>query len=77
MTLKKWIEAQGGPRALGRLLGVESPTIYAWLRGDATPSALRMQELVKLSKGQLTYDIIINETMENKKRRSRQQQVRA
>lgn len=65
MKFKKWIQDQGGPRAVGRLLGVESPTIYAWMRGGSTPKALVMQKLVELGRGAFSYDDIINETKRN------------
>lgn len=62
MKLRKWIESQGGARKVAQILGTESPTIYAWLRGDSTPKVLVMQKIVKLANGALTYDDIINET---------------
>lgn len=62
MKFKKWVQAQGGARAVARLLGTESPTVYAWLQGHATPKALTMQQLIRLGKGAFTYDDIINET---------------
>jgi hypothetical protein len=62
MKFKKWVAAQGGARAVARLLGTESPTVYAWLSGQSTPKALTMQQLVKLGKGAFDYDDIISET---------------
>ena len=62
MKFKKWIELQGGPKALARKLGTESPTVYAWLRGAASPKALTMQKIVKMSRGALSYDDIIDAT---------------
>jgi hypothetical protein len=72
MKFKKWIKDQGGPRAIARLLETESPTVYAWLSGAATPNALTMQKLVKLGRGAFDYDDIINDT----KRKSRTTQGR-
>lgn len=59
---EKWITDSGGPRAVARMLRTESPTIYGWLRGAATPRAKTMQQIVRLSKGQVSFDDIINET---------------
>lgn len=67
MKFFNWIEATS-PREVARLLGTESPTVYAWLRGAATPSALTMQKLVKLGKGSFDYDDIINDTKRRGKR---------
>lgn len=59
---RNWIKASGGPIMVGRMIGVESPTVKEWLNGRASPKALRMQELVRLGKGAFSYDDIINET---------------
>ncbi len=62
MKFKKWVLAQGGPKAVGRLLNVNQFTVYAWFRQQTTPRAKLMQKLVKLGKGKFTYADIIIET---------------
>jgi transcriptional regulator with XRE-family HTH domain len=62
MKFHRWIESQGGPKEVARLLGTESPTVYAWLRGAASPKVLTIQKLIKLSKGKLTFYDIVNAT---------------
>lgn len=57
-----WIEREGGPRVVARLLGTESPTVRSWLAGISSPKALTMQKIVRLAKGAVSYDDIINET---------------
>ena len=62
MTLQAWIKEKGGSAAVGRLLGLDAPRVRTWVRRGATPRPLIMQRLVKLSKGVLTLDEIINST---------------
>ena len=52
----------GGPRRVAKMIDSESPRIRAWLRREAAPKAVIMQELVKLGNGAFDYDDIINET---------------
>lgn len=62
MKFSKWVETKGGAEGLATLLGIKAPRIRAWLRGQTTPQALLLQRIVKLSRGALTYDDVINET---------------
>lgn len=69
MKFRNWIKTQGGPVPVARSLGTESPTVYAWLSGVSTPSAVTMQRLVKMGKGAFDYGDIINETCKAKRQR--------
>lgn len=62
MKLKTWVARQGGPIAAGRLLGVHPTTVRAWLKGRASPRPLVMRQIVRLSKGLVTYAEIVAET---------------
>lgn len=67
MKFRKWIEAKGGPRAVSRLLKLSDSTVYKWLACEVSPTAKRMIDLVKLGKGQFTYEDIIKETKKGKR----------
>lgn len=59
---RDWITSQGGVVAVAHSLKIGRHTVYAWLDGRASPKALMMQKIVRLSKGAVSYDDIINET---------------
>ena len=60
MKLEEWIFKQGGIRTVARKLQITPMTIVHWLNKDCYPGALTLQKIVKLSKGKLTYDQIID-----------------
>ncbi len=62
MTLTDWVKLQGGYRKTGKLMGVAESCVNAWLRGRSLPRPDLMQRIVKLSKGKVTYDEMINAT---------------
>lgn len=62
MKFRKWIETQGGPIKVGRLVGLNKYTIYAWLYRGISPTAKNMIKLVKLGKGAFDYEDIVLET---------------
>lgn len=68
MNFIKWIETQGGPRVVARKLGYESPAVHAWIKGVSSPKALAMQKIVRMSKGKVSYDDIINATKKRARR---------
>lgn len=76
MRFFSWIDRVGGPRAVARLLNTESPTVRAWMRGDATPKALIMQQLVAFGEGAFDYEDIINETKSAQKKTRKNPRVR-
>lgn len=62
MRFLKWIEAQGGPHAVARMIETESPTVKLWMNGKTTPRAIIMVKLVKLGRGAFDFEDIIRET---------------
>lgn len=58
----QWIEDQGGVNVLAEKLGVAHSTVSSWVNKKTTPKAIVMQKIVKMAKGVVTYDDIINET---------------
>ena len=77
MKFFKWIESQGGPKEVARLLGTESPTVKAWINGRASPRPQLMIKLVKLGKGAFDYKDIVLETTRVKKVKTQDKEVRA
>lgn len=62
MKFRNWVQAQGGPKTLGRRLRINKFTIYAWLNRGTTPGTRLMQKLVSMGNGAFDYVDIINET---------------
>lgn len=60
-TLKKWVETQGGPIPLAKTLNMTPHGIRRWLRGEGTPTVRMTLELIKLSKGELSFHGIIED----------------
>jgi len=69
MKFREWIDTQGGPPAVAKLLGVDVYRVRTWVRSEATPKALLMQKIVKIAKGAVSYDDIITGTTRNRKRK--------
>lgn len=63
MTLKKWIELQGGAKKIAPKLGIGRAAIGYWLRAANTPTASVMFKIVRLSKGKVSYKTIVEETL--------------
>lgn len=68
-NFRKWIYKEGGPVALGASLGIEPPTIRAWLRRETSPKAVTMRDIIRYAKGDLTYDDIIDGTKGKSRKR--------
>lgn len=66
-SLRSWIGRLGVPK-VAKLLNVEEATVRHWRRGHCLPKAEQMYQIQKLSKGQVTYDGIINEHFEKRGR---------
>lgn len=66
MKFRKWIADQGGPTAVGRLLGITHATVCGWLVRKSTPKAITMVRIVELAGGKLTFADVINETKPKK-----------
>lgn len=68
MQFQKWVEKKGGSRAVGKLMGINATTVYAWVVKKAVPRPLKMQRLVQIGAGRLTYASIIKDTMPVRRR---------
>lgn len=71
-VFRDWIDSQGGPRKVAHMLGSDSSLVSNWLSRVAIPRPLTMREIVKRSKGRVTYDDIIDETMPKKSAKANQ-----
>ncbi len=58
-VFQAWVEAYGNYE-LAAKLKISPRTVNHWVNCDAYPKVDTMRELVKLSKGELTYEIIID-----------------
>lgn len=58
MTLHDWI-TQMTPVKVSELLEVDDNTVYQWLKFEYVPKHLHMRKIVKLTKGLVTYEEII------------------
>lgn len=70
-TLQDWVAKKGGASAVSRLLKVRPPRVQAWTRKEATPKPRLMQALVRVSKGELSLDSIINSTVRARPRKAK------
>lgn len=57
-----FVMQNGGLSEFGRKIGQSPQSVYAWLYTNVAPRPIVMQQIVKMSRGKLTYDDIINET---------------
>lgn len=62
LSLREWVEKVGGLDKAGKLLGVHPETIKGWYYQKSTPLPLVMREIVRISRGAVTFDQIIAET---------------
>ena len=58
LTLKKWIEKRG-VSWVAQALRVHPATVGHWRRGFCLPTPAKMEQIVALSKGAVTYKMII------------------
>ena len=66
MNFATWIHANGGVKGVSRKLNLDVPRVQTWVDKKACPRPLIMQKLVRMSKGKLSYDDIINWTAKSK-----------
>lgn len=59
ITFNKWIKEKGHPYIMTEL-GIGQKTIGVWERGQGWPSTIHMQKIVKLTKGEITYEMMID-----------------
>lgn len=64
-TLTDWIE-DVGVNQIASALVCERSTIRFWKRGDGLPTLRQMYKIVRISKGKLTYESIIEDFIEEK-----------
>jgi hypothetical protein len=62
MTLRDWVHQAGGNERVGEMLGVSPATIRGWFYQRSTPLPLVMREIVRRSRGAVTFDQIVAET---------------
>jgi DNA-binding phage protein len=62
LKIRKWVDDSGGIKSVAEKLRVGEHQVRAWLRGEATPRSKTLNQIIRLSKGQLTFDIIYKET---------------
>lgn len=58
MSLRNWIEERG-VRVVAETLDVRIATVNYWRRGRSLPRAHQMKEIKRLSRGAVSYDIMI------------------
>lgn len=58
----RWVETNGGRAATARKLGIAPMRVQHWVAGENGPQALLMQRIVKMTRGRVSYDDIINAT---------------
>jgi len=56
--LCSWIDKFGGATKVGAALDLSEAAVGVWMRGHGSPEAKTIDRLIKLSKGELTFDII-------------------
>lgn len=62
MSFLKWIR-DTGPREVAKRLAISHTTVYGWLKGENAPSARLMHDVVDLANGEVTYKMIVDETV--------------
>lgn len=58
--LVAFISKNGGTIGISKRLGVTRNAVYAWITRKVLPQAITMQRIVKLSKGRVSYDSMID-----------------
>lgn len=67
LVFNQWVEKFGGARALAPKLNVTDHAVRVWLRGEGSPQAETINEIIRLSKGELTFEQIFKESIRSKK----------
>lgn len=67
LVFNLWVEGFGGPKALAEKLDVTDHAVRVWLRGDGSPHAEKINDIIRLSKGDLTFEQIYKESTRSKK----------
>lgn len=61
-AVQNWVEAQGGVVAVASKLRLTTPTVRNWLHRRGWPKVSVILKLIKISKGELTFENIIAST---------------
>jgi len=61
-AFQDWVASEGGSFPVSKKLGVTHVAVKAWLNRKGWPKVKNIIDLIKLSKGQLTFDNIIEST---------------
>lgn len=74
MTLRKWVEQNGGAHETSKLLKKKASytAVLAWIRNGNLPRAPLMQDIYRLSKGRVTYRIMVEGALEVRNAKKRQ-----
>lgn len=67
LKIRKWVDEFGGIKKLALELDVGEHQVRKWLRGEATPRPALLKQIIRLSKGELTFEVIYKETSRSKK----------
>lgn len=65
LKLTKWIQDYGGATVLAAKLGLGEQAVRVWMRGQGAPRAKEIHEMIRLSKGELTFNDIYKESTRN------------
>lgn len=66
---QKWLVDFGGPTVLAGKLGVSTYVVNHWKRGDGWPRISIILEIVRLAKGKLSIEDVIESTYPKHRRR--------
>lgn len=67
LKLNEFIKEYGGATKLAAKLNMGEQAVRVWMRGDGSPSAKVIDEIIKISKGKLTFDDIFKCSTRNQK----------
>ena len=67
LYFKLWVTKFGGVQKLADHFGCSGACVRKWLRGEGPPDAAKIAEIIRLSKGKLTFKKIFEESTRNKK----------
>lgn len=71
LTFQSWLKAYGGAEKLAKRLKVSVRVVHRWRRGEGWPKIETCLELVKISSGALSLDVIVATTWPVSKRGDR------
>lgn len=67
LLFNAWVKDSGGADTVAEKLGVTGFAVRVWMRGEGSPLAKNIGEIIKLSKGKLTFEQIVKESTRSKK----------